>query len=197
MQIQKLTKTVEVLETSDLESAIAVVRQRPGSSLILFDLGLPGISRIEALRVFREIHDCVSLVVLNSGPDQKATVNSLACGMMGFIPKASSMPVLKEALETVLSNRICPPGMSVLATQRAESGSERLHESLPCLQLTDRQRQVFRLVVQGKPNKVIARELEVTEATVKSHIRPILQALNVTSRVGAIVEMTRLGLSID
>jgi two-component system nitrate/nitrite response regulator NarL len=156
MQSQPETKTVEVFETIDPESAIAVVRQRPGNSRILFDLGLSAKSSIEVSRVFRENPDCVSAVVLSSVADEKTAMGAPAYGAMGFIPKAASKPVL-----------------------------------------TDRQKQVFRLVVQGKSNKVIARDLGVTEATVKSHIRPILQSLNVTSRVGAIVEMARLGLSID
>jgi DNA-binding NarL/FixJ family response regulator len=65
------------------------------------------------------------------------------------------------------------------------------------LGLTDRQVQVFKLILQGKSNKAIANDLQITESTIKQHITPILRVLNVTTRVGAILEVARLGIPLD
>ncbi len=188
---------IEALEASDLESAIAAVHQQPDVDLVLFDLGLPGVSGLQALGAFRTAHDSVPVVVLSGLADEQTVLGALACGAMGFIPKTASMQVLKEALHIVLSNRVYLPGMPIRTKVRPTTVSLHLQERSPHLQLTDRQKQVFKLILQGKPNKVIARDLGVAESTIKSHVRPILQALNVTSRVGAIVEIGRLGLSLD
>ena len=188
---------IQTFEASDLESAIAAARHQPDVDLVLFDLGLPGVSGLQALSAFRAAYDHIPVVVLSGLADQQTVLDTLACGAMGFIPKTASMQVLKEALQVVLSNRIYLPGVVVHSAQPQSIAPSHLDDKFPHLHLTGRQRQVFKLVLQGKPNKVIARDLGVAESTVKSHVRPILQALNVTTRVGAIVEIGRLGLSFD
>jgi DNA-binding NarL/FixJ family response regulator len=65
------------------------------------------------------------------------------------------------------------------------------------LGLTDRQAQVLALILEGKPNKVICRELRLAEGTVKIHVAAILRALNVGTRTQAVIEAARLGLSFD
>ena len=73
----------------------------------------------------------------------------------------------------------------------------RLGPSPRDLGLTDRQCQVLALLLQGKPNKIICRELDLAEGTVKIHVAAILRALNVNTRTQAVVEASRLGLHID
>jgi DNA-binding NarL/FixJ family response regulator len=72
-------------------------------------------------------------------------------------------------------------------------------EGLPAdaLGLTQRQADVLRLLVQGKPNKMICRDLRLSEGTVKVHVSAILKALNVHSRAQAIVELARRGVAVD
>jgi DNA-binding NarL/FixJ family response regulator len=195
--LDQQSEPIESFEASDLDSAIAVVRNQPDVDLVLFDLGLPGVSGLEALKAFRAAHGSVPVVVLSGTSDQQTVLDAIDCGAMGFIPKTASIKVLKEALQVVLSNRIFLPSVFMHTVPPRTAAPLHLHEKFPHLQLTCRQRQVFKLVLQGKPNKEIALALGVAESTIKSHIRPILQALQVTSRVGAIVEISRLGLSLD
>jgi DNA-binding NarL/FixJ family response regulator len=186
-----------VVEAHDVDSAINAAQGQADIDLVLFDLGLPGLSGMPALRAFRQAHDSLPVVVLSGLTDEQTVLDALGCGAMGFIPKTSSMQELQIALRLVLSGRIYLPSMFAPVTQHTVTTPAALHEKLAHLQLTERQKQVFKLVLQGKPNKMIARDLGVAETTIKSHIRPILQALNVTSRVEAIVEVSRLGLSFD
>ena len=65
------------------------------------------------------------------------------------------------------------------------------------LGLTHRQADVLRLLIQGKPNKLICRDLRLSEGTVKVHVSAILKALNVRSRAQAIAELTRRGVVVD
>ena len=65
------------------------------------------------------------------------------------------------------------------------------------LGLTERQAQVLALILQGKPNKLICRELDLAEGTVKIHVAAVLRALNVNTRTQAVVEASRLGLRLD
>jgi DNA-binding NarL/FixJ family response regulator len=68
---------------------------------------------------------------------------------------------------------------------------------IDALGLTNRQSDVLRLLVQGKPNKLICRDLNLSEGTVKVHVSAILKALNVHSRSQAIVELARRGISVE
>jgi DNA-binding NarL/FixJ family response regulator len=73
----------------------------------------------------------------------------------------------------------------------------RAARSVADLGLTERQRDVLALMVQGKPNKLICRELGLAEGTVKIHVSAILKALNVTSRTQAVIAVSRSGLKLD
>jgi DNA-binding NarL/FixJ family response regulator len=81
--------------------------------------------------------------------------------------------------------------------QTGELGSGVRSRQPADLGLTPRQVEILRLLLQGKPNKVISRELGLAESTVKIHITSILRALNVTSRVQAVLAVTKLGLQLD
>jgi DNA-binding NarL/FixJ family response regulator len=136
-------------------------------------------------------------VVLSGLSDKQTVLDALHHGAMGFIPKTASMAALEGALKAVVSNRIYLPSTALETSVASVSLNNQPHKKLSDMPLTERQKQVFKLILQGKPNKVIARDLGVAESTIKSHVKPILQALNVTSRVQAIVEMGRLGLPLD
>lgn len=194
----KLDPRIEMFEASDLPSALEAARQLGHIDLVLFDLGLPGVSGIPALTEFRRANGSLPVVVLSGLADRQTVIEALENGAMGFIPKTTSSETLHHALKLVLDGGIyLPEGAWESAEHAAVPRSAPAVKRLSELDLTERQRQVFKLIIQGRPNKVIARELGVTESTVKAHIKPILKALNVTSRVGAILEVGHLGLLLD
>jgi DNA-binding NarL/FixJ family response regulator len=195
--LERLSPTIQIFEAGDLPSAIALAQSHPNLDMVFFDLGLPQVSGLEGLIAFKQAHESLPVVVLSGLSDKQTVLDALHQGAMGFIPKTASMTALEGALKAVVSNRIYLPSTALEATDRPASLSGSPHQSITDLPLTDRQKQVFKLILQGKPNKVIARDLGVAESTIKSHVKPILQALNVTSRVQAIVEMGRLGLPLD
>ncbi len=114
---------------------------------------------------------------------------------MGFIPKSSSAKNLFEALKLVLHGGIyLPPSAFNRAGdlplhRKAGSSAADTPVSLAELKLTERQREVLALLIKGKPNKVIGRELGCSEGTVKIHVRAALKALNVTNRTQAILKL--------
>jgi DNA-binding NarL/FixJ family response regulator len=194
----KLDQSIETLDASDLPSALEAAGRLGPIDLVLFDLGLPGVSGIQALTEFRQVNTGLPVVVLSGLADRRTVIEALENGAMGFIPKTTSSDALYGALKLVLDGGIyLPEGAWESPKHGAVPRSVPAVKRLSELDLTERQRQVFKLIIQGRPNKVIARELGVTESTVKAHIKPILKALNVTSRVGAILEVGHLGVLLD
>lgn len=188
--LQELDSNTTVIEAVDGQSARHFIAAHPQLDLALLDLKLPGVNGLELLADLRRGYPELPIVVL-SGTEDAATMRAvLDRGAMGFIPKSSSNRVMLGALQLVLAGgRYLPP--QLFSAVAAAS------ESLADLKLTDRQRDVLRLIVQGQSNKQICRELGLAEPTVKIHVTAILRALQVTSRAQAIVAVNRLGLHLE
>lgn len=188
----ELVPGASVLEAGDCESACQLIAQHPDLDLVSLDLRLPGGGGLATLEKLRAEYPALPIVVVSAVEDPGTVRGVLARGAMGFIPKSSTNDVMQNALRLVLSGgRYLPPE---LLTGNGEASPP---TSLDEVHLTDRQREVLALMVQGKSNKLICRELGLAEATVKIHVTAILRALRVTSRAQAIVAINQLGLTPD
>jgi DNA-binding NarL/FixJ family response regulator len=196
-----LDVTIDFVEAADLHEAVGAANAQP-VDLVLFDLALPGLSGIEALCAFRtSVEPCPPVVVFSATDDPDTVTAALDAGAMGFIPKTSTPAILQNALRLVLANGIYVPPTVLRrrdGTQRPSAGAlqpPRLRK-LSELGLTQRQHEVCALMVKGRAVKEIARDLDISPATVKAHLQPILRALGVMNRTEAIVALHRLGFSI-
>ncbi|MDP2241023.1 MAG: DNA-binding response regulator [Burkholderiales bacterium] len=106
-------------------------------------------------------------------------------------------PLIREALRLVLSRGVyLPPQVLRQHAAAFASLTPASPSSFRDVGLTERQAQVLALLVQGKPNKLICRDLHLAEGTVKIHITAILKALQVTNRTQAVIAVSRLGLKL-
>jgi len=200
--LSQLNPDIVPLEAAALDEALALATKHPDIAIVLFDLGLPGVHGIDALATFRQQCDDLPVIVLSGQEDQQTVLDALAGGAMGFVPKSTTPQTLHAALKIVLDNGVYVPPVALgqlrpSAAAPAPACAAGLGRRLGDLGLTVRQAEVFRLIVQGKTNKAIARTLQISESTIKQHVKPILRALGVTSRVGAILEVARLGISLE
>lgn len=195
--IREVHGACPILEAGNLEDALVVARQHADCNLVLFDLGLPGACGMAALTRFRTLYEHIPVVVLSGLCSREMVERSLECGAMGFIPKTVDSVVLHAALKSILSGKVYVPQHALMDAHGNEPPLSELSDAFSSLELTQRQREVFKLIIQGRPNKLIARDLGIAESTVKAHVKPILRALRVTSRVGAILEVSRLGLTLE
>jgi DNA-binding NarL/FixJ family response regulator len=193
-----LDADLEVLEAVDPMSAFAIIESAPEIDLVLLDLALPGMHGMTALQWLRERHPAISVVVVSANADRDNVQRALDCGALGFIPKSSSNEVLKGALRLVLAGGIYVPPELI---GRGPAAALESHQSpggggtTPArIGLTERQTQILALMMKGASNKVIGRELDLAESTVKNQVTLILKALNATSRTQAVLAVTKLGL---
>jgi DNA-binding NarL/FixJ family response regulator len=202
--LRELDHDLTVIEAQTTEDALATLEREKDISLVLLDLQFE--DRFEGMGLLKQARTTwpeVPIVVL-SGLDAPNTVReAIDAGAMGFITKRSPTPVLVSALRLVLAGAVYIPPQALAADSTTaqprlsadESGSETA-PTLAALGLTERQTEVLAHLVQGKPNKVICRELGLAEGTVKTHIAAILRALNVTSRTQALFALSRLGVQL-
>lgn len=199
------TEFVIAMDLAELRDAIHAP-DAPSLSLALIDLAMPGVRGNEHLAEVVEQLPDVPVIVLSGSEDPGLMKGLLATGVQGFIPKAYSPDVMLSAVRLVLSGGVYVPPLllqergdgvgtpaaavnSVATTQTTPPDS--LEERLRKL-LTERQIDVLRLLSQGKPNKLIARDLGISEGTVKIHLAAIFRALNVRNRVEAVVASRRI-----
>src|SRR5580700_5524249 len=156
------------------------------ADLLLVDLGLSGLDGTDGLRRLRQEHPALSIVVLAETEDPATILACLAAGVHGYVLQSGSMPQLLRALEIVEGGGVFAP--AALATGPRIAPPPRPAPS----SLTERQREVLRLLSDGRPTKAIARELGVAVGTVKVHLAAIYRALGATNRVEALVNAGRL-----
>ena len=194
--------TTELVEAANLQDALRAAAAPPPIDVVLLDLSMPGFAGIQALVEFRaSVDPCPPVVVFSASDDADTVVAALDAGAMGFIPKSSTPAVLQSALRLVLANGIYVPptvlGLAALPRPARPAAPGRPLRRLAELGLTPRQQEVCALMVKGRAVKQIARELNISPATVKAHLQPILRALDVENRTEAIVELHRLGFSLE
>jgi len=189
--LPRLNRRLEVLGAADRVEALTLLARHPDCAMVLLDLTLPGARGLDLLAELRRDRPLLPIVVLSATHDSATVSAAVAAGARGFIAKTASPLALLDAIETVLDG-----GRHVTTDLHS---APRTIKGVPVdiLGLTQRQSDVLVLLLQGKPNKLICRDLRLSEGTVKVHVSAILRALNVHSRSQAIVELARRGISIE
>lgn len=184
--LKQMQNGVELLEAGTGREAISLVDAHTDIDLVLMDLDLPDGTGLEALTAIHAKYAALPVVILSAMEDQAMVSRAMELGARGFIPKTASGEMMVNSLRLVLSGGVClPPGYGEMA--RGEGNG-----ALPSL--TQRQLEVLRLMAQGNSNKEIARDLGISENTVRVHISAIISALDATNRTEAAYSATRLGL---
>lgn len=199
--LRDLDPRIDLLEAESVQQALAVVAMHPDLRLMLLDLGLPGENGLDALPLLRENYPQLPVVVLSASEQPGIVKHAIDAGAMGYIPKTSSRDLLVNSLRRVISGGVYLPEDALLEQSGGVSGMGRLDidgrpPGLHDIGLSERQGQVLALLVQGKPNKMIGRELNLAEGTVKIHVTSILRTLKVANRTQAVFAVSMLGLRL-
>ena len=200
--LHQLDAEVDVFDASAADSARELARAHPDADLMLLDLGLPGADGFSLLEELRNDYPGVPVVVLSGSESRENVTRALGLGAMGYIPKRYSNDVLIGALRLVLSGGLYVPPAVLASGPAAEKPAPPAAPPAATIRpedlgLTPRQSEVLALVLQGLPNKLICRRLNLAEPTVKVHMQAVLRALDAQNRVQAVIEASRRGLTID
>jgi DNA-binding NarL/FixJ family response regulator len=193
--LRRLDPNVDIDVAGDCETGIEIASRAPEPDLILLDLNLPGLSGIPALKAWRARFPGIPVIVLSAAKDRRTVLAALGAGAAGFIPKSSSNEVMLNAVRLVQAGGKYLPSEILSAAGGLVRGASEDGSSLQTLGLTARQMDVLRLIAGGASNKLICRELDLAERTVKAHITAVFRALKVSSRTQAAIAAARLGMA--
>ena len=210
--IASLDGGVEMVGVETAAAARQRLKDQDDFDLVLLDLQLGDASGFDVLEEFSSVYPALPVVVISASDRASDVIRSIDMGAMGFVPKRSSTEVLSQALRLVMSGGIYVPPMSLGSEAPAPAAPEvnsqaarlqqisqlatateyQMQAGLENLSLTPRQTDVLALLLQGKPNKIIARELGVSVETVKDHVAAVLKALGVNSRTQAVLAVSQM-----
>jgi len=162
--------------------------------VVLMDVRMPGQSGIKATEQIKDLLPHAKILMLTISDEEADLYDAIKAGASGYLLKEISIDEVADAVRSVSSgqSRISPSMASKLLTEFAAM-SKRADErqQLPAPRLTEREMEVLKLVAQGMNNRDIAKELFISENTVKNHIRNILEKLHLHSRMEAVVYAVR------
>jgi NarL family two-component system response regulator LiaR len=178
-------------EAEDGDEAVAAVEEL-GPDVVLMDLVMPRVDGIEAIRQVRERRPATRVIALTSFVDDDKLFPAVRAGAAGYLLKDVQPQDLVAAIRTVHGGEsLLHPAAAARLMAEVASGDER---AAPASLLTPREREVLVLIARGLPNKVIARDLGVSEKTVKTHVSNLLGKLGLTDRTQAALYAVREGL---
>jgi DNA-binding NarL/FixJ family response regulator len=185
------TDDIEVCGSGE-DGAVAVERVavlRP--DVVLMDISMPVLDGIEATRRITAADSDARVVILTSFSDQEGILEAIDAGAIGYLLKDSAPAELFRGV------RAAAAGESPLAPSAARALLQARKTGDGPDELTEREREVLALLGAGLPNKLIARRLEISEKTVKTHLTSVYRRIGVDSRTEAALWAKKRGLAED
>ena len=183
----------EVLQAGDFGEARMFAARGP--DLAIVDLAMPGASPLEGVASLMGVAPELRLLVLTGQGDDDLMLGLLRLGVAGFASKTLSPEVLSAAIELVAAGgRYLPPRLAELGPVARSPPPPTVPRGERRPLLTERQLSVLRLMAEGRANKEIARVLELSPATVKTHVATLIAVLSAGNRTEAVARARSAGL---
>lgn len=175
-----------IAEVGDSRKALSVVQEHE-PDLILLDLNMPGQDGLQTLNQLRNAGVDSRIIVFTVSEDQSDIHRAIHNGADGYLLKDIDPEEFLESVKRCVNGeQVISPGIEdVVRSALSKRLPENLHPAIR--DLTDREKDVLRLIASGLPNKAIGSELSIAEGTVKVHVKRVLAKLSLRSRVEAAI----------
>jgi len=184
LMLRRMGGNVRVWEVGRGEQAIELLQDRP-MDLVLLDLDLPGMDGFHVLKRMLDLAPSTRVAILSALDHPLTAQRCMRAGARGFLKKSMPTDDLLQALRAILNDE---------APASAEYDANASSRLTDVERITQRQQEILHLLQHGLRNKEIARKLNITEATVKVHIRTICRLFRVNNRHAAIDHARAMGL---
>jgi two-component system nitrate/nitrite response regulator NarL len=192
-----------LLEQRGIEVADAVASgiegiQRAGElkpDIVLLDLRMPDMGGLEVLQKLRENNSTIPVVMLTTSNEESDLIKSLRSGAQGYLLKDMEPDELVSALRDIENGKnVVAQDLTDALARMVQGDTNVVDEEGPFSELTPREMEILCLLAEGQSNKLIARNLGISDGTVKLHVKAILRKLGIHSRVEAAVIAVEQGL---
>lgn len=192
-----LHEDLVIHESENMQVALASIEAN-SYDLVLLDLNLADTSGLDTLQTVQRKLAGTPIIVLSAEQDPPIIYQAIEEGAMGFITKCATHQELLAAIKLILAGGIfLPREVTALPTVSGTKAKVGATEQEILSALSDRQREVLKYLLQGKPNKTISANLHISENTVKAHLSAIFRALGARNRTEAVYFAARAGVPLD
>ncbi|MCH8009456.1 MAG: response regulator transcription factor [Chloroflexi bacterium] len=176
-------------EADSVASAIEEARKTE-PDVVIMDVRLPDGSGVEACREIRSERPETKVLMLTSYADEEAVFASIMAGAIGYLLKQTSTKTLIEAIDRAMRGEsLLDPAVTQRVLERVRSGKQDEDEELALL--SEQEKKILDLIAEGKTNKEIAKEIFLSDKTVKNYVSSILSKLNLRRRSEAAAFIAR------
>ena len=166
--------------------------ERTAPDVVLLDIRMPKRSGIEACIAIKEAVPSAKIIMLTVSDEEADLYEAVKSGAAGYLLKDSSIEEVAQAVRVVADGQsLISPSMAVKLIDEFKQMSQPDRGPTSTLRLTERELEVLRLVAKGMNNREIAKELFISDNTVKNHVRNILEKLQLHSRMEAVLYAVR------
>lgn len=188
--LEMMDSKVDLREAETLDAALTLFPADQPPDLALLDLHMPGMNQFDGIKKVRETHPTTRVAVVSGYYDRKIIDGVIAAGAHGFVPKTSTGKSLLSALRIILEGETYVPhgllndgATNPLPRAMPQSAPDGPN---PLGLLSERELEILRLVVDGKTNKQIGRQIDLSEITVKGHLRLAYRKIGAANRADAV-----------
>lgn len=178
---------IEVVTAPDFDTAAAKIRGEGPFDLVLLDLNMPGMNGLKGLEAAIAMDGVEQVALLTGDASRALAEQALELGAAGFVPKTLSAKSLVNAIRFMaMGEQYLPAGF--MTAEEPESKHPLAQK------LTERERQVLKGLTEGKANKEIARDLDLSEPTIKLHVKTLYRKVGASNRTQAALIAREAGL---
>lgn len=194
MTLESIFNTGRIRTAISLKDAMQQLRARFSPDLVVLDLNLPDVAGLSGFIKIKEKLPEVPVIVISATTSNEVIQSVIAAGASGFIPKDAGRETFREAITAIWDGKtFLPPCYRASAQTRSVDPSvEAISRKIA--DLSQQQNRILALICKGKPNKLIAFELQLAEATVKAHITALLRRLEVQNRTQAAMMIREISI---
>ena len=185
---------IEVVGEANDGHEVVTLAEKYMPDLVLMDVRMPGRGGIDAAQAIKDAVPHTKILMLTISDEEEDLYDAIKVGASGYLLKEISIEEVADSIRQVHAGQslISPSMASKLLTEfAAMARKDEEKQQMPTPRLTDREMEVLTLVAQGLNNRDIAKELFISENTVKNHVRNILEKLHLHSRMEAVVYAVR------
>ena len=194
--VRSVIPGAQVTEAANADELRRLLDAAAGTTdLLLLDLVMPGAGRFDLLEYACDAFPDLKVLVLSASESPYHKRKAVDIGASGYVTKTEPRSTIEEAIRMVAGGGVYLPGEFRNPDTAPPANGSTPGATAPLqVSITPRQQEVLDLVAQGKSNKAVARDLDLTENTVKIHVAAVLKALGVRNRTEAVMAARRLGL---
>lgn len=183
--MESIFNTRRIRTATSLGEALQQLRMRFSPDLIILDLNLPDASGLSGFMKIKEKTPDIPVIVISAITTEGVVQSVMAAGAAGFIPKDTGRQTFQDAMRDIWNGKTYVPSGYVLPTRTQATDRSVETISRKIAHLSQQQTRILSLICEGMPNKLIAYEMQLAEATVKAHITALLRRLGVHNRTQA------------